>query len=175
LTEISSNVHPDNKYCPRCAGPLEYKFAEGRERLVCERCGSIFYLNPTPAIAVIMQRDHEVLLVRRKYNPQIGTWSLPAGFLELGEEPEQCAVREAKEETNLDIVVGDLFGVYPAMDDPRSQVVLIVYRCTMVDGELRAGDDADDAQFYSLEKLPQNISFTSHRKVLSALRKEMTK
>lgn len=168
-------MHSDYKYCPRCGGPLKTKFAEGRDRLVCERCSFIFYQNPTPAIAVVMQQENEILLVKRKFDPRVGTWSLPAGFLELGEEPVQCAIREAKEETNLDIIVDTLFGVYPAMDDPRSQVALIVYRGTIIGGQLRAGDDADDAQFYSLEKLPPNISFTSHRQVLSALRKEMLK
>ena len=168
-------MHPDYKYCPRCGGYLEIKFAEGRDRFVCERCGSIFYQNPVPAVAVILQRGSDVLLVKRKYDPRIGTWSLPAGFLELGEAPEECAVREAKEETNLDIEIGALYGVFPAIDDPRSQVVLIVYRGVIIGGEVRPGDDALEAQFFHLDKLPPDISFTSHRKVLSALRKEMAK
>jgi len=168
-------VHSEYKYCLRCGGPLIAKFAEGRDRLVCERCGFIFYQNPAPAVAVILQRDGEVLLVKRKYNPRIGTWSLPAGFLELGEAPEECAVREAKEETNLDIEIGALYGVFPAMDDPRSQVVLIVYRGVISGGEVHSGDDASEARFFYLDKLPPDISFTSHRKVLSALRKEMIK
>lgn len=124
---------------------------------------------------MILRRDHQVLLVKRKFEPRQGTWSLPAGFLELGEAPEQCAVREAKEETNLDIEVGSLYGVFPAMDDPRSQVVLIVYRCNIIGSNVHPGDDAVDAQFFQLDELPPEISFTSHRKVLSALRKEMTK
>lgn len=100
---------------------------------------------------------------------------MPAGFLELGEAPDDCAVREAKEETNLDIKVGALYGVFPAIDDPRAQVVLIVYRCVIIGGEVQPGDDASEAQFFHLEKLPPDISFTSHRTVLAALRKEMIK
>jgi ADP-ribose pyrophosphatase YjhB (NUDIX family) len=154
---------------------LQEKLVEGRDRLICEQCGFIFYQNPVPAVAVILQRDEQVLLVKRKFEPRQGTWSLPAGFLELGETPEECAIREAKEETNLDVEVGSLYGVLPAMDDPRSQVVLIVYRANIIGGEVHPGDDAEDAQFFQLDNLPPDISFTSHRKVLSALRKEMTK
>lgn len=91
----------------------------------------------------------------------------------MGEGAELCAIREAKEETNLDITVDGLFGVYPGMDDPLSQVVLIVYRDIITGGELRSGDDAMQAQFCNLTLLPANISFESHRKVLAALRKEM--
>jgi len=168
-------VQPDYKFCPRCAGNLQSRFAEGRERLVCEKCEFIFYQNPTPAVAVILQKHDEILLVKRKFEPCAGTWSLPAGFVEIGEGPEMCAIREAKEETNLDIALNGLFGVYPAMDDPRSQVVLIVYRGLIKDGEMRPGDDAVEAQFFHLEQLPKNISFDSHRKVLAALRQERIK
>lgn len=168
-------MQPDYKFCPRCAGNLQYRFAEGRERLVCEKCGFIFYQNPTPAVAVILQRHDEILLVKRKFEPCAGTWSLPAGFVEIGEGPEMCAIREAKEETNLDIALNGLFGIYPAMDDPRSQVVLIVYRGLIKDGEMRPGDDAIEAQFFHHERLPKNISFDSHRKVLAAVRQERIK
>jgi ADP-ribose pyrophosphatase YjhB (NUDIX family) len=171
--ENGHHVNPDYKFCPRCAGKLQKRFAEGRDRLVCEKCEFIFYQNPAPAVAAILMRGNEVLLVKRKYEPRAGTWSLPAGFLEMGEGPEHCTIREAKEETNLDIAVDGLFGVYPGVDDPRSQVVLIVYRGVIKGGELRPGDDAMEAQFFNLTQLPADISFESHRKVLAALRKEM--
>jgi len=168
-------VHPDYKFCPRCAGNLQIRFTEGRERLVCEKCGFIFYQNPAPAMAIILQRQGDLLLVKRKYEPCAGMWSLPAGFVEMGESPEHCAVREVKEETNLDIFLDGLFGVYPAMDDPRSQVVVVVYRGRIKDGEVRPGDDAIEAQFFGLERLPKDIAFDSHRKVIAALRQEMIK
>src|SRR5262245_40035851 len=118
----------DYLYCPKCAGPLLVRFTEGRDRQVCSKCEFIFYQNPVPAAAVIVQREAEILLVQRKFEPRIGDWSLPAGFIEWGESAEESAVREAKEETGLDIAVRSLYGVYAARDYWDYQILLVVYR-----------------------------------------------
>lgn len=140
--------------------------------MVCDSCGFIFYQNPAPAVAVILQQRGEILLVKRKYEPRAGSWSLPAGFIEMGESPELCAIREVKEETNFDIDIDGLFGVYPGMDDPRTHVLLVVYRGVITAGEIRPGDDAAEAKFFDFQQLPENIAFESHRHIVEALRRE---
>jgi len=132
----------------------------------------VFYQNPTPAVAVILLKADQVLLVKRKYEPKAGDWSLPAGFLEYDETVEETARREAKEETGLDIALDGIFGVYSGFEDPRAQVLLVVYRGTIVGGELKAGDDAEEARFFALKELPGNIAFLTHRQVLNQLRQE---
>ena len=159
------------KYCPECGGLLEEKMIpqENRSRLICKKCSFIFYINPTPATAVILFKDNKILLVKRKYEPQQGYWSLPAGFLEYDETAEQTAIRETKEETNLDIKLTALFGVYTSFDDPRVHVLLVVYRGEILSGELKPGDDAEEVKYYSLDKLPAKIAFSCHRKILDKL------
>ncbi len=99
---------------------------------------------------MVLVENGKVLLVRRKFEPHAGMWTLPAGFVEADEDAANCAVREMKEETNLDIEIARLFNVYSAFDDPRTAVVLVLYLGKRVGGELRCGDDACDARFYDL-------------------------
>ena len=117
-----------------------------------------------------MIRDGEVLLVRRRYDPRAGAWCLPAGFLEYGETPERCAVRELCEETGLGARLTGLFGVYAGFDDPRVRAVLIVYTAKRTGGRLTPGDDAIEAKFFPLSRLPRAIAFASHRQVLREAR-----
>ncbi len=165
-------VNPRNyKFCPKCGNSLVHKFVkqEQTERLVCENCDFIFYINPIPAVAVILMNDRQVVLVKRKYEPRKGMWSLPAGFMEYGETTEQTAIRETKEETNLNIKITELFGVFPGFDDPRVHVVLIVHRGEIIDGQIKPGDDAEEVKFFPLDELPGDIAFTAHRRILRLL------
>ena len=167
-----SAVNPRNyKFCPKCGKNLVNKFIkqEQTERLVCENCNFIFYINPVPAVAVILMNDCQVVLVKRKYEPRKGMWSLPAGFMEYNETTEQTAIREAKEETNLNIKINELFGVFPGFDDPRVHVILIVYWGEIISGQIKPGDDAEDVNFFPLDELPDEIAFTAHRKILELL------
>ena len=140
-------------------------------RAVCDRCGYVAYRNPAPAAGVVLVESGSVLLVQRKFEPRAGMWTLPAGFVEYDEHVEACAVRETKEETNLDVVLDGLFGAYMAMDDPRVRVVLLLYLCRRVGGELRAGDDASDARFFPLNQTPKEIAFKAHEQALEDLRR----
>ena len=162
-------------FCPRCGAHLKEENHHGRIRLVCPKCEFIFYQNPVPAAGVILLPGNSVLLVKRKFEPRAGMWSLPAGFMEYGETVEETAVRELKEETNLDIKLTRLFGVYTGCDDPRNQAVLIVYKGEIVGGELRPGDDASEVNFFLLTNLPKNIAFEAHRQVLEELSQKLDK
>jgi mutator protein MutT len=148
---------------------LRQRFIEGRDRLVCEKCGFIFYQNPVPAVAVILQKNSRILLVKRKFAPAAGDWSLPAGFIEWGEGPEQTAIRELKEETGLDIAVRSIYGVYPGKDYPDYEILLVVYRAEILGGKLQPGDDALEARWFDLMQLPENIAFRIHRNILAEL------
>lgn len=140
-------------------------------RAVCDRCGYVAYRNPAPAAGVVLVESGSVLLVQRKFEPRVGMWTLPAGFVEYDEHVEECAIRETKEETNLDVALDGLFGAYMAMDDPRVQVVLLLYKCHRTGGELRAGDDAMDAQFFPLDRTPKEVAFKAHELALQDLRR----
>ncbi|OGC77700.1 MAG: hypothetical protein A2Z27_01025 [candidate division Zixibacteria bacterium RBG_16_50_21] len=144
---------------------VEKRFDHHR-RLTCPVCGYIHYHNPVPACAVILEREGKILLCQRKYPPYADGWTLPSGFLESDETPQECARREAKEETNLDIEVGEVFGVYAGGDDPRTKVTLIVFLGKIKAGEARPGDDAKALDFFFPQDLPGEIAFQAHRRVL---------
>ncbi len=122
-----------------------------------------------PAAGVVLLRAAEVLLVRRRYEPRARAWCLPAGFMEYGETPERCAVRELAEETGIDARLTGLYGVYAGFDDPRSRAVLILYTAERIGGRLRPGDDAIAARYFPISRLPRSIAFASHRQALREL------
>ena len=105
-------------------------------RPTCPACGFIVYRNPVPAAGVVLTTRAGVLLVRRKYEPAAGDWCLPAGFMEYGETPRRCAVRELYEETGIRARLTRLFGVYAGLDDPRARTVLILYAAERDEGRL---------------------------------------
>lgn len=159
------------KHCPVCGGELGVRHVEDRDRLVCTDCEFVFYQNPVPAAGVILIEEGRVLWVQRKFEPRAGRWTLPAGFVEYGENVEECAVREMKEETGIDVELTGLFNAYMAMDDPRVQVVLLLYEAKRVGGELQPGDDAMDAVWTPLDQEPGEIAFKAHKLALADIRK----
>lgn len=142
----------------------------GKRRPTCLECGFIHYHNPVPAAGVILSGPRGILLVRRRFDPAAGAWCLPAGFMEYGESPERCAVRELLEETGIRARLTGLFGVYAGFDDPRVRAVLILYTAERVGGRLRAGDDAIAARYFTLRRLPRRIAFAAHRRALEEYR-----
>jgi 8-oxo-dGTP diphosphatase len=158
---------PRFRYCPRCGTRLVRGDDHGATRPTCPSCGFVHYRNPVPAAGVILAWRGGLLLVKRRYAPRAGAWCLPAGFMEYGETPARCAVRELREETGLRGRLDGLFGVYAGHDDPRVRAVLILYRAERVDGRLRPGDDAVEARFFDPGRLPRVIAFEAHRRALA--------
>lgn len=121
--------------------------------------------NPAPTVDVVIHAaGRGIVLVERK-NPPPG-WALPGGFVDYGETCEAAAVREAREETGLDVVLTGLLGVYsdPARD-PRGHTLSVVYTAQALSpARLQAGDDAGRAEFFALDALPP-LAF-DHRRIV---------
>jgi NAD+ diphosphatase len=112
------------KYCPECGASLAPQVIAGRERLACPACGYVWWDNPVPVVAAIVERGGRVLLARKKeWAP--GRWGLVAGFPEAGETMEEAVRREVHEETSLQATLLGLVGVYSL---PQRNQVFIVYR-----------------------------------------------
>jgi 8-oxo-dGTP diphosphatase len=165
------------KFCPRCGREMEKQLIDGTQRLRCgdKDCDYIYYHNPIPAAGAVVVQDGKILMVKRSVMPKVGWWCLPAGFMEWSEHPTQTAVRELKEETGLDVKLESLFEIYSGMDDPRMNAVLILYLASINGGQLKAGDDAMDAEFFDLDKLPKKIAFLSHRQALADYKQRYVK
>jgi ADP-ribose pyrophosphatase YjhB (NUDIX family) len=165
--EISTiNGILEKKYCPACRHPLVRKRWEGRERLFCTRCGAPFYENPIPAACVIVvDPGGRLLLVKRSIEPKRGFWCLPGGYMELGETPEETALRELREETGL---TGRIDRIHGADSNPSRiyhTVALVCYIVRKFHGRLVPGDDAEEAGFFLPGHLPE-LAFSTHRKFI---------
>ncbi|MGC6509188.1 MAG: NUDIX domain-containing protein [Myxococcota bacterium] len=111
------------------------------------------YRNPTPTVDIIIHKDGKILLIKRK-NPPFG-WALPGGFVDEGETVEQAAIREAKEETGLDVQLETLLYVYSdPRRDKRQHTLSIVFTASS-NGTPVASDDATDLGYYSFKELPK--------------------
>ena len=137
----------------------------GAERPVCPACGWIYFADPKVAAAVLVEKDETVLLVRRVNEPRRGYWTLPAGFINAGEDPAAAAARECLEETGLIVEVTGLVDIIPGREHPRGADFVIVYRAMVTGGDLQAGDDADDVSWFSRAELPP-LAFRATRIVL---------
>ncbi len=139
------------KYCPNCAQPLVMREAFGRVRPVCPSCGFVGFRDPKVAAAVIVDRAGDILLTRRAHDPGRGLWGLPAGYMEWDEPVQDAAVREAREETGLDVGLRRLVGVYSY---PARGVLLVVYAGRIEGGELCASDESEEVAFFPPNALP---------------------
>jgi 8-oxo-dGTP diphosphatase len=153
------------RFCPRCGTPLIQAERFGRQRPVCPNCAWIYFADPKVAVALIVVQEGNILLVQRSNEPYRGLWSLPAGFVDAGEDPVVAAARECREETGLEVRVSELVGLLSGQEHPRGAHLLIVFRGEVLSGDLKAGDDAQQADFYGLKDLPP-LAFTSTRTIL---------
>jgi 8-oxo-dGTP diphosphatase len=121
---------------------------------------------PMVTVDAIIERDGKILLIKRKNEPFAGAWALPGGFIEYNESAEDAIIREAKEETNLDIAIKTHLGVYSNPGrDPRGHVISICYIASAT-GEEKGGTDASEAKFFSPDEIRRkNLAF-DHGKIL---------
>lgn len=148
-----SGTHPA-LHCLRCGTRMEESPSYGRPRPVCPACGYVHFDDPKVAAAALVEHQGKILLVRRVYEPEQGKWSLPAGFVDAGEDPQQAAVRECLEETGLRVRVLGLLDVIYGREHPRGASIVIVYRAEVESGTLVAGDDAGEVGLFAASALP---------------------
>ena len=137
-----------------------------KEKIICPECGHVSerYKNPMPTVDVIVDIDGRVVLVRRK-NPPYG-WAIPGGFIDYGENAEDAAVREIREETGLEITNLMQFHCYSDPDrDPRFHTITAVFTAKSV-GKPVPGDDAVDIGLFTADDLPSPLAF-DHADILN--------
>jgi ADP-ribose pyrophosphatase YjhB (NUDIX family) len=157
----------DFKYCPRCTTQLNLEKRFGDVRPVCPKCGWIHFVDPKVAAAVLVTRNDSVLLVRRVNEPFRGLWTLPAGFVNGGENPAEAAERECLEETGLSVRVMRLYDIISGREHPRGADFVIVYQAEFISGEMQADDDADAVEWFDKDNLPP-LAFLATQKVLKS-------
>ncbi len=170
MSEEHSHWPGEFVHCPMCASRLESRDVNGTRRMTCPACGYVHFRNPGVGAAVVV-RDGEgrVLMVKRGPTAtRAGLWSIPAGYVDYGEDVRDAAVRELEEETGLVAELRDVVHVASNFHDPEKLTVGVWFEGEVVGGELRPGDDAIEVGWFALDALPP-LAFPTDVELLHSL------
>ena len=158
---------PEYKFCPRCGGQLKLRMIKDGEpeRLVCEECSFIFYQGPKLVAAVVFEFEGGIVLTQLAIEPGYGKWTFPGGFVERGERAEAAAEREALEETGIELVVGEIIGLYSYEDQVP---IIAVFSGEVTGGEPKPLDETMAVQVFPRDELPwSEMAFPSTEQALT--------
>ena len=158
------------KFCPRCGTSIIHQELFGKIRPVCPQCEWIHFEDPKVAAAVLVEQDGRILLVRRVNVPYQGLWTLPAGFVDAGEDPARAAERECFEETGLSVRVTHVLDVIAGREHERGADFVIVYQAKVLGGILSPDDDADAVEWFESDDLP-SLAFSATKKAIASFSK----
>jgi ADP-ribose pyrophosphatase YjhB (NUDIX family) len=163
----------DLEFCSNCGNYNKFGKIDGNQRFFCLECDTIHYENPKPTATLICPSNNEILLVKRAADPGRGLLGLPGGFIEKGESTEAAAKRELKEETGLDGNAVRVLGVCSHFNTMFGDILLIGIEVEVVDwSTMVAGDDAEEADLFSLNNLP-GLAFPCHEKIVNMYREKI--
>lgn len=156
------------RFCPKCGAGLVSKRLKDHEpeRLVCQACEFVLFHDPKLAAGTLFELDSKLVLLRRAIEPGYGKWVFPGGFVDRGETVEAAAIREAREESSVDVSIRELIDVYSYSGSP---VVVIVYAAHIIGGELTAADETLEAKTFDQADIPwDELAFPSTHDALKA-------
>lgn len=154
-----SAIPPDPGKGPTHDFHLAVPDGDDHERLVCRTCGFVNYVNPKIVVGSVVTHQGRFLLARRAINPRMGFWTLPAGFMEVGETVADGARREAREEANAEIVIDALLAVYSI---PRISQVQLMHRATLARPDFSPGAESLEVRLFTWDEIPwDEIAFPS--------------
>ncbi|RYG11513.1 MAG: NUDIX hydrolase [Burkholderiales bacterium] len=160
-------LHRPIKHCRNCGTAVVYRVPDDgdtRQRAVCPACDTIHYENPLNVVGTVPYWGDKVLLCKRNIEPAWGKWTLPAGFMELGESTLQGAARETDEEAGAQI---EMEGLITVMSVPRVGQVHLYYLARLLNDQFNPGHETIEARLFSQEEIPwDEIAFRTVRETL---------
>ena len=155
------------KHCKNCGAAVAYRVPDDgdtKQRAVCPACHTIHYENPLNVVGTVPYFGERVLLCKRNIEPRWGKWTLPAGFMELGETTAQGAARETDEEAGAQIEMEELFSV---MNVPRVGQVHLFYRAKLLSDQFNPGVETIEAKLFTEAEIPwEEIAFRTVKETL---------
>jgi ADP-ribose pyrophosphatase YjhB (NUDIX family) len=156
------------RFCPKCGGSLDSRILKENEpeRLVCRLCDFVLFLNPKVAAGTLFELEGRLVLLKRGIEPGYGKWVFPGGFVDRGETVVEAAIRETREEANVEVRVRELVDVFSYSGSP---IVVVVYAADVVSGQPRAADESLELQAFGPAEIPwEELAFPSTRDALRA-------
>lgn len=154
-------------FCPKCGNKINPE----SEPPHCPVCNITYYQNAKPTASVLLIKNGQVLLARRKIDPYKGAYDIVGGFMEVDEVPEQAAIREAREETGLDIKIISLLGIYnDVYGNDGDHTLNLHYIGEVTGGEMTAMDDVESLEWVDIDKVPLNEGFQNTKDALRDLK-----
>jgi ADP-ribose pyrophosphatase YjhB (NUDIX family) len=161
-------IHSPIKHCKNCGTAVVYRFPDDgdtKPRAVCPSCQTIHYENPLNVVGTVAHLGDRILLCKRNIEPRWGKWTLPAGFMELGETTDEGAARETDEEAGAQFEMQDLFTVISV---PRVGQVHLFYLAKLLSDQFDPGHETIEARLFTEAEVPwDEIAFRTVRETLS--------
>lgn len=153
-------------FCSHCGETVILKIPEddNRQRYVCLSCEMIHYQNPKVVTGCLPVWEDKILLCKRAIEPRYGLWTLPAGFMELGETTVEAAARETMEEANARV---NIQGLYVVINLPQVDQVFMMFRSQLLDLDFSPGEESLAVELYTKQDIPwDSLAFGTIRQTL---------
>ncbi|XP_059646396.1 nudix hydrolase 23, chloroplastic [Cornus florida] len=148
-------------FCQSCGGPTKHEIPDGEEKIraICTLCGKIAYENPKMVVGCLIEHDNKILLCKRKIQPSYGLWTLPAGYMEIGESAAEGAIRETWEEAGAEV---EVLSPFAQLDIPLIGQTYIIFLAKLRRHHFSPGPESSDCRLFPLDDIPlDSLAFSS--------------
>jgi ADP-ribose pyrophosphatase YjhB (NUDIX family) len=159
------------RFCPMCGGALELRIVapDNKEHKVCKQCGFVYFLNPKLVAGCLIEDGNRALLIRRGFEPSLGKWTYPGGFVDFGETPEKCAARETVEEVGMTVRELALLGVYADRREAAPSVIIVTYVAKPGAEAPVVTTEATEIRYFGVDEIPwDELAFDTTVQALEA-------
>ncbi|KAG8367946.1 hypothetical protein BUALT_Bualt16G0125500 [Buddleja alternifolia] len=148
-------------FCQWCGGATKHEIPDGEEktRAICTGCGKIAYENPKMVVGCLIEHENKILLCKRKIQPSYGLWTLPAGYMEIGESASEGAIRETWEEANAEV---EVLSPFTQLDIPLIGQTYVIFLAKLKRPHFSPGPESSECELFALEDIPfDSLAFSS--------------
>jgi 8-oxo-dGTP diphosphatase len=159
------------RFCPLCGGALELRIVtpDHKQNKVCAQCGFVYFLSPKLVAGCLIAEGERILLIRRGLEPSLGKWTYPGGYVDFGETPGQCALRETVEEVGMTVCEPELLGVYADRRERKPSIITVTYVAKPGIETPLVTAEATEVRYFGIDEIPwDDLAFDTTIQALEA-------